>query len=180
MGEDERKEMGERGRTDARAESFEGASEDASDEPSKDVAGKSAEDAADESVKDAAEPVPGLFRNYISFAGSAIAAARLVRILLMLLLHLFSNEGRYNPYVGIFTYILFPSVMVFGLLLIPLGMLWERRRRRRLAPGQFGRFPVLDLNNPRRRRSFMTALLLLFIFLFMSAFGSSRGFGHAA
>jgi hypothetical protein len=186
MGEDERKETGERGRTDARAESFEGASEDASDEPSKDAAGKSVKDAADESVNDAAdesaegaaEPVPGLFRNYISFAGSAIAAAGLVSIVLMLLLDLFSNEGRYNPYVGIFTYILFPSVMVFGLLLVPLGMLWERRRRRRLAPGQFGRFPILDLNNPRRRRSFMTTLLLLFIFLFLSAFGSYRAFEH--
>ncbi|MDQ3745940.1 MAG: hypothetical protein M3444_16310, partial [Acidobacteriota bacterium] len=117
MGEDERKETGERGRTDARAESAEGASEDMSDEPSKDAADKSADDAADESVKDAAdvsaegaeESVPGLFRNYISFAGSAIAAAGLVSIALMLLLDLFSNEGRYNPYVGIFTYILFPT-----------------------------------------------------------------------
>src|ERR1044072_7257946 len=121
---------------------------------------------------------PALFRNYSSFAGSAIAAAGLVSIVLMLLLDLFSNEGRYNPYVGIFTYILFPSVMVFGLLLIPLGMLWERRRRRRLAPGPFGRFPVLAPNNPRRRRPFLTAPLLLFIFSFMSPCGSYRAFEH--
>src|ERR1043166_2404949 len=143
------------GETDAREEAVEGA-------------------AADE----VALPVPRLYRNYISFAGMAITAAGLVSIVLMLMLDLFSNEGKYNPYVGIFTYILFPTVMGFGLLLIPVGMLWERRRRRRLAPGDIGRYPVLDLNNPRRRRTFVTFMLLAFIFLFMSAFGSYRAFEH--
>src|SRR6185436_13106707 len=67
-------------------------------------------------------PAPGLFRNYVSFAGAAIAAAGFVSIVLMILLEFTSNEGRHNPYVGIFTYVLFPSVMVFGLLVIPVGM----------------------------------------------------------
>jgi uncharacterized membrane protein YbhN (UPF0104 family) len=123
-------------------------------------------------------PVPELFRNYVSFAGAAIAAAGFVSITLMILLEFTSNEGRHNPYVGIFTYVLFPSVMVFSLLVIPTGMLWERRRRRRLKPEEIGRFPVLDLNDQRRRRSFVTLLLLTFVFLFMSAFGSYRAFEH--
>jgi hypothetical protein len=116
-----------------------------------------------ETVRDAAEadvpmPVPRLYRNYVSFAGMAIAAAGLVSIVLMLMLDFFSNEGRYNPYVGIFTYILFPSVMGFGLLLIPVGMLWGRRRRRRLAPSEIGRYPsststTLDAVAPSSRSS---------------------------
>jgi nitrate/TMAO reductase-like tetraheme cytochrome c subunit len=122
---------------------------------------------------------PGLFRNYISFAGAAIAAAGLVSIALMLLLDLLGDEAAsHNPYLGIFTYILFPTVMGFGIVVVLLGMLWERRRRRRLAPGEIGRYPVLDLNDPRRRRTFSTFLLLTFIFLFMSAFGSYRAFEH--
>ncbi|MDT7778550.1 MAG: hypothetical protein QOC99_1062 [Acidobacteriota bacterium] len=136
-------------------------------------AGKNTEAPGAESVR-----VPGLFRNYVSFAGAAIAAAGFVSIALMLLLEFTSNEGRHNPYVGIFTYVLFPSVMIFGLLVIPTGMLWERRRRRRLKPEEIGRFPILDLNDPRRRRSFVILLLLTFIFLFMSAFGSYRAFEH--
>jgi nitrate/TMAO reductase-like tetraheme cytochrome c subunit/ribosomal protein S27E len=138
-----------------------------------------------EAVKDTDAPggetasAPGLFRNYVSFAGAAIAAAGFVSIVLMILLEFTSNEGRHNPYVGIFTYVLFPSVMVFGLLVIPAGMLWERRRRRRLKPEEIGRFPVLDLNDPRRRRSFVVLLLLTFVFLFMSAFGSYRAFEHS-
>jgi nitrate/TMAO reductase-like tetraheme cytochrome c subunit len=122
---------------------------------------------------------PGLFRNYVSFAGAAIAAAGLVSIVLMLLLELMGGpEAGHNPYVGIFTYILFPTVVGFGIVIVVLGMLWERRRRRRLAPGDIRRFPVLDLNDPRRRRSFITFMLLSFVFLFMSAFGSYRAFEH--
>jgi len=122
---------------------------------------------------------PGLFRNYISFAGSAIAAAGLVSIVLMLLLE-FLGDGAasHNPYVGIFTYILFPTVMGFGLVVVVFGMLWERRRRRRLAPGDVGRYPVLDLNNPHRRRIFSGFLMLTFVFLFLSAFVSYRAFEH--
>jgi len=122
--------------------------------------------------------VPGLFRNYVSYVGAAIAAAGFVSVVLMILLELTSGEGKHNPYVGIFTYIIFPSVMGFGLLLVPAGMLLERRRRRRLSPDEIGRFPVLDLNDPRRRRKLATFLLLTFVFLFMSAFGSYRAFEH--
>jgi hypothetical protein len=120
---------------------------------------------------------PGLFRNYISFAGAAIAAAGLVSIVLMLLLELTGSES-HNPYLGIFTYIIFPSVLGFGLLLVPVGMLWERRRRRKLSPAEIAAFPVLDLNNPRRRRNFLVFLGVMFVFLFMSAFGSYRAFEH--
>src|SRR5438067_846528 len=122
----------------------------------------------DEGATPVTRKTPGLYRNYVSFAGTAIAAAGFISIVLMLLLDLMGDEmARHNPYVGIFTYILFPSVMGLGILLIFFGMLWERRRRRRLAPDQIGRYPVLDLNDPRRRRSFLTFMLITFIFLFM-------------
>ena len=127
-----------------------------------------------------AEPkAPSLFRNYLSFAGAAIAAAGFVSIVLMLLLEFLGGErAGHNPYTAIFTYILFPSVMGLGLTVALLGMLWERRRRRRMKPDEIGRYPVIDLNDPRRRRTFVTFLLLAFIFLFMSAFGSYRAFEH--
>src|SRR5215212_1648474 len=122
---------------------------------------------------------PSVFRNYVSFAGGTVAAAGLVSIALMLLLELMGGEeSRHNPYVGIFTYILFPSVMVFGILLLLLGGAWERRRRHRMKPEEIGRYPVLDLNDPRRRRTFVTLMLLAFVFLFVSAFGSYRAFEH--
>jgi hypothetical protein len=117
---------------------------------------------------------PSLLRNYISFIGLAIIAASLTCIVLLFLLEL--SGDTHNPYLEIFTYILFPSILVFGLFIAFVGALIERRRRRTLSPEQIGAYPVLDLNNARSRRALIAFLCLSFIFLFISAFGSYRAY----
>lgn len=117
---------------------------------------------------------PGLFRNYLSFIGAAIAAACLTSIVLLLLLDL--TSGTNNPYLGIFTYVLFPSILIFSLFIILAGMLFERRRRRRLDPSETPGYPKFDLNDPRRRRSFFIFLGITFLFICLSAFGSYRAY----
>src|SRR4051812_43456012 len=87
---------------------------------------------------------PSLFRNYISFVGGAIAFASLVCIVLLVLLDVVGDTD--SPYLGILTYILIPSVLVFGLVLAVVGVVLERRRRRKLAPGEIAEYPQLDLN----------------------------------
>ncbi|MCB1024423.1 MAG: NapC/NirT family cytochrome c, partial [Acidobacteria bacterium] len=84
------------------------------------------------------------------------------------------SSGHEQPYLGIFTFIIFPSVLIFGLFLIIAGMIIERRRRRRRAPTVIKPFPVLDLNNARQRRTLLVLLVSGFLFLFMSAFGTYR------
>src|SRR4051812_22899280 len=135
---------------------------------------------APEKTKSAAEPtVPSLLRNYVSLIGMVIAAVGFVSIALMLLLDFLGNEQTGdNPYTSILTYILFPSVMVFGLMVAFIGMIRERRRRHSMKPEEIGRYPILDFNDPRRRRKFITFLLLSFVFLFMSAFGSYRAYEY--
>jgi hypothetical protein len=129
-----------------------------------------------EEVKPVAK-APSLFRNYISFAGAAIVAASLASILLLLLIELTGSTT--NPYLGIFTYIILPSILAFGLFIIPIGIMLERRRRHRLAPGEVARYPSIDLNDPRRRRGFLTFLVMTFLFIFMSAFGSYRAYEYS-
>src|SRR5688572_13916365 len=70
---------------------------------------------------------PSLFRNYISFVGAAIASAALVSVVLLFLVEITSKQE--NPYLGILTYIVFPSILIFGLFIIILGRFVERRRR---------------------------------------------------
>lgn len=120
--------------------------------------------------------VPSLLHNYISFAGMAIVVISLASIVLLFSLEMTSPTSQ--PYLGILTYIMLPTVMVFGLIIILLGVLWERRRRRKLTPEQIAAYPILDLNGPRRRRAFLTFLSLSFIFLLISAFGSYRAFEY--
>lgn len=117
-----------------------------------------------------------LFRNYISFAGIAIIAASLTSIALLFVIEITSGDD--NPYTVLVTYILLPSVLVFGLFLMFLGAFLERRRRRRSPDAHIPAYPVLDLNDPRRRRAFLVFLCLGLAFLFISAFGSYRAYEY--
>jgi len=119
----------------------------------------------------------GLYRNYLSFAGTAIGLASLMSIVFLFMIELSSSHEQ--PYLGIFTYILFPGIMIFGLLLVGIGMLFERRRRRKSAPTDIAAFPILDLNNASQRRTFLILMCASFLFLFVSAFGSYRVYEYS-
>lgn len=125
------------------------------------------------------EPVvrhmPSLLRNYLSFIGLAIVAASLTSFTLLLLVGLSSSD---NPYTDLITFIFVPSILVFGLFVVLAGALWERHRRRNKSPDEIAAYPILDLNDPRRRRSLIVFMCLSFVFLFMSAFGSYRAFEY--
>src|SRR3954471_2633691 len=120
--------------------------------------------------------VPSLFQNYISYFGLLIAAASLTSIILLLLLEFTSRFD--NPYTDLIIFIFVPSILVFGLVIAFFGAFLERRKRRTMHPDDIGKFPVIDLNDPGRRRRFVAFLLITFAFLFMSAFGSYRAFEY--
>jgi hypothetical protein len=119
---------------------------------------------------------PSLFQNYVSFVGAAIASAALLSVVLLFLIEIGSHQE--NPYLGILTYIIFPSIMIFGLFVVVLGRFLERRRRHRSAPTEIAAYPKLDLNDPRARRSFFVFLMATFLFICASAFGSYRAFEY--
>lgn len=131
-------------------------------------------DAAEESEAPHVPKWPSLARNYISFIGIAISLAALVSIVLLFLLEITGSTDQ--PYLGILIYILFPSVLILGLFVIAVGMFFERRRRRKVAAGTIAEFPILDLNDPRRRRSLIVFMVFAFIFMFMSAFGAYHAY----
>jgi nitrate/TMAO reductase-like tetraheme cytochrome c subunit len=132
------------------------------------------EEIKQETKKKSEIKVPGLFYNYTSFAGAAIAFASLASIVLLFLIELTSHSEQ--PYLGILTFILLPGVLLFGLFVVLVGMIFERRRRRKLTPDQIAAYPILDFNNPQRRRAFLVFLCAALLFLFVSAFGSYRAY----
>lgn len=119
---------------------------------------------------------PTLFRNYVSFTGALIVIAAVVSILLLFLIEL-SQTGN-NPYLGIVTYVILPAFLVFGLLVIVIGMSLERRRRRRSPASAIPPYPKVDLNDPGQRRAAIVLLALSFIFICASAFGSYRAYEY--
>ena len=126
-----------------------------------------------ETEKSSPKP-PSLFRNYISFVGAAITSAALVSVVLLFLFEITSKQE--NPYLGILTYIIFPSVLILGLIIVVIGMMVERRRRHRGAPAEIAAYPKLDLNEPRARHAFFAFLLITFFFICASAFGSYKAY----
>jgi len=119
---------------------------------------------------------PSLFRNYISFVGGAIVIASFVSVALLFLIEITSKAE--NPYLGILTYIILPSILIFGLVVVIAGRMIERRRRHRAAPSQFSAYPKLDLNDPGSRKAFFVFLVITFLFVSASAFGSYRGYEY--
>src|SRR6185437_4026083 len=73
---------------------------------------------------------PSLFRNYISLVGGAIVIASFVSICLLFLIKITSSHE--NPYLGILTYIILPSILIFGLVTVMVGRTLEDRKSTRL------------------------------------------------
>ena len=74
---------------------------------------------------------PTLLRNYISFIGFAIVAASVTSFTLLMLISLTGSTE--NPYTDLVTFIFVPSILAFGLFIVLVGVLYERRRRRNLT-----------------------------------------------
>lgn len=125
---------------------------------------------------DAVQKTPSLFHNYISLVGAAIVLACLASILLLFLIEITGTNT--TPYIGIFAWVILPSILVFGLIVIGIGVMVQRRRRRSLSHSEIAAYPTIDLNDPRRRRFFLIFVALTFVFVSVSAFGSYRAFEH--
>ena len=121
------------------------------------------------------EPKISLLRNPVSLIGAAIAATSLATIAFLFFVNFISV--RPSPYIGVLGFMVAPAFLILGLLLIPLGMLLERWRRRKQKPGVIPRFPKLDLNIPAQRNTFAFFVSFAFVFVLMSAVGSYRAYG---
>lgn len=114
-----------------------------------------------------------LIKNPISLIGLALAAVAFVNIVLLVLVDLLANHP--SPYVGILAYMVAPGILVLGLILVPIGMVIERRRRLHTV-GAPPHFPKLDLNNPAQRSTVAFVLSFVVIFGLVSAVGSYKAF----
>jgi len=107
--------------------------------------------------------------NWITLLGATLTTVSALLILAFLILGLL--EFTSSPYIGIMAFLVLPAVFVAGLLLIPAGAYWERRRRRKLGlvEGATERtYPTIDFNEPRVRHvgavvAVLTAVNLLLI-----------------
>jgi nitrate/TMAO reductase-like tetraheme cytochrome c subunit len=123
-----------------------------------------------------AKKTPSLFRNLTSLLGAVIVVASLGCIIFLFVAEIFESHS--NPYVGIITYMILPGLLIFGLAVMLVGALFERRKRRRMSTEEIGAYPLIDLNDPRSRRRLVAFLGVSLVFLCASAFGSYRAYEY--
>jgi hypothetical protein len=109
--------------------------------------------------------------NVVSMTGGGVALFALAAIVILFFLESFAEAN--NPYLGIFTFIVFPSILAVGLILIAGGAIWEGRRRAR------GRTPiVIDFGKASHRNALVVFLSGTCVFLLITTIGLYEGFHY--
>ncbi|MBI9071532.1 MAG: NapC/NirT family cytochrome c [Melioribacteraceae bacterium] len=120
------------------------------------------------------DKLPKSVYNWISLIGVTIAIISLFMIIFLFAISILIEQQ--SSYLGLIIFILLPSFLVLGLILIPVGMLISRKRRPR---SEEFKLPYVDLNNTRHRNAFIIFSVGTVIFLFLSAIGSYEAFHYS-
>jgi hypothetical protein len=118
--------------------------------------------------------LPPSSKNWLTIIGSIIAGINLALIILLFIISTIFDKGNTN--LGLFIYIILPGFLILGLLLIPVGMIRERKRIRKAGITGEAKLPRIDLNDPRHRNAFIIFTITTIIVLFLSTLGSFQAF----
>lgn len=113
--------------------------------------------------------LPRLIHNLISAVGVMVAAVTGLAVSFLLVVSIISKT--INPYIGILLYMVLPAFLMAGLLLIPVGIYIEWRRRQKKGQISYHKWPYVDLNVPRQRRVVAVFILFTMLFVLMSSVG---------
>lgn len=109
-------------------------------------------------------------------AGVVLTTSAAITLLLFWIYEIV-RAGPIHPYTGIAYFLVLPSIFVLGLLLIPLGILLQRRRLR--ASGEAPSvYPRIDLHHPFARRALTLILILTFINVSVMGVATYKGVQH--
>lgn len=116
-----------------------------------------------------------LTQNPISLVGTALAAASLTLIVALFIVQMVGFEG--GPYLGILTFLVLPMFFVLGLLLIPFGIMRQRKRAARAAAAGEAPplFPIIDLNQETTRKSVIVFMVLTMVNIIVLAGATYKG-----
>jgi NapC/NirT cytochrome c family, N-terminal region len=118
--------------------------------------------------------LPPSSKNWLTIIGSIIAVINFILILLLFVISTIFDKGNTN--LGLFIYIILPGFLLFGLLLVPIGMFLERKKIFKSLVHEAARLPYLDLNDPSHRNAFFIFTITTIVILFLSTLGSFKAY----
>lgn len=121
--------------------------------------------------------LPSSIKNWVSITGAVLALFNLASIFSLVVLNWFFEFG--GTYMGLFVYLVLPAFMIFGLLLIPVGMRIYRKDARKMdEAGLKKNWPVLDFNQPGTRNASIIFVIGTVFLLVISSVGSYEAFHY--
>ncbi|NVO09401.1 MAG: NapC/NirT family cytochrome c [Bacteroidales bacterium] len=121
--------------------------------------------------------LPRSYYNLLSLIGTAIAGVSFFMIMFLFIISFFWEKS--NSYLGLFIYIIIPAFLVIGLLIIPLGMIIEmRRRKKRVQIYLKNEWPVIDLNISKYRNAILIFGIGALLLLLLTGLGSYEAFHY--
>ncbi|HSR87949.1 MAG TPA: NapC/NirT family cytochrome c [Pontiella sp.] len=115
----------------------------------------------------------GLSQNLTSLFGIILAAIGFIAGATLIIIDMQTHFD--NPYTGIFTYMVVPAILLGGLLLILIGVLRERARRKR-SDAAIKDMPIIDLNDKRQFFTLAIVVIVTLCFIAISMVGSYRAY----
>ena len=121
--------------------------------------------------------LPKSYYNIISFVGTIIAGMSLFMIILFSIVGYFYEDT--SSYLGLFIFIIIPGFLIIGLIIIPVGMTIEvkRRKKRELEYIKKG-WPIIDLNVSRYRNAILIFSVGTIVLFILSSIGSYEAFHY--
>jgi hypothetical protein len=120
--------------------------------------------------------LPQSFYNWTSFIGTLISIISLFMIGFLFVISMFFAQG--SSYLGLFMWIVLPSFLVIGLLIIPAGMIIKYQKDKKHKVVYAKVWPKVDLNDPKVRNAAMIFGIGSVFFLLISAIGSYEAFHY--
>lgn len=116
---------------------------------------------------------PRILSNMLSISGLFIAVLNIGLIVFLSIVEAFS--ARAHPYADLLIWIVLPAIVLFGVVLIIVGI--RRERRKELAGGPAERrFLVIDFNDPKHRKRGLVLLMALLLLSLLYAFSGYKAY----
>lgn len=115
--------------------------------------------------------LPQSSKNWLTIIGAIIASINFILIFVLFVISRIMNNAETN--LGLFIYIILPGFFLLGLLIIPIGMIRERKKT---AKGEVKRLPWIDLNLPDHRNAFVIFTIVTILVLVLSTMGSFKAY----
>lgn len=120
--------------------------------------------------------LPKHYYSWPTFIGGTVAALSLFLILILLLISTVFGIG--DNYAGLFTFIILPTIMVSGLILMFVGNFLRIKKKKFEQDSDNIKFPIVNFNDPKQRSIFFITLSGLAVFTVISAMGSYQAFHY--